>query len=146
MSLPVMESPQVRLTAPRFRSAVDVTLVLLLLMPLLALPVLIGPELKAWIIFAVVAVLTSALVCPCYYQFEADHLLIRCGVLFRQQIPYQQIDDVVPGYSPVSGPALSFDRLMVRYNRHQFVCISPADRAGFLTELATRRSGANTAL
>lgn len=146
MALSVTKSSGAQLKVPRFRSAVDFTLVLLVALPLCALPVLIGPELKVWIMLAVVGGLTAALVCPCYYQFEADHLLIRCGLLIRQQIPYAQINDIVPSYSPISGPALSFDRLMLRYNRHQFVCISPANRVGFLIELANRRTALNTVL
>ena len=141
MSLPVAELP-----APRFRTAVDLSLILLVCLPLLALPILLGPDLLVLLLCACLCGILVLLVYPCYYQLYPDHLVIRCGLLFQHHIPYQQINDVLPSVNPVSAPALSFDRLVLLYGQHQQVLISPADRVGFLTELAKRRSAFNTAL
>lgn len=141
MSLPVTD-----VNAPRFRTAVDLGLILLVCLPLLALPILLGPDLLVLIVCACLTGIILLLICPCYYQLQPEHLLIRCGFVFECRIPYQQINDVLPSYNPESAPALSFDRLALCYGQQQQILISPADRVGFLTELAKRRSGSNKAL
>jgi hypothetical protein len=65
------------------------------------------------------------------------HLLVRFGIC-RQRIPLADIAEVHPTHNPLSSPALSLDRLRVQYGQGFFkaVMISPADRNGFLDDLA----------
>ena len=71
-----------------------------------------------------------------YYEVqpEAQTLRIVSGPMVWK-VPVQAITSVLPSSSPLSSPALSLDRLRVRYGKHDSVLISPADRAGFMTAL-----------
>ncbi len=79
----------------------------------------------------------AGLVFPMRYGVGDDLLVIRYG-LCRQRIRLIDITEVEPSRSPLASPALSMDRLIVRYGSSAFgfVLISPTDRSRFLDELA----------
>lgn len=79
------------------------------------------------------------LVFPMRYGLDDSRLLI-CFGFCRIRIPLAEIKEVYPTRNPLSSPALSLDRLHIQYGegRFKFVMISPADREGFLDELAHR--------
>jgi hypothetical protein len=81
------------------------------------------------------------LVFPMRYGLDDTYLVVRFGVC-RQRIRLADISEVRPTHNPLSAPALSLDRLHVRYGPGFFkaVMISPADRNGFVGELA-RKAG-----
>ena len=60
----------------------------------------------------------------------------------RRRIPFADLSEVRPKSNPLSAPALSLDRLRVRFGRGAFraLMISPAARDLFLDELA-RKAG-----
>jgi hypothetical protein len=71
-----------------------------------------------------------------HYTFEGDTLVIRAS-FFRWRIPVAAIESVEPTRNPLSSPACSLDRLLLRWSGRR-VMISPADRAGFLRALRQR--------
>lgn len=131
-----------------YRSKVDWWLALLLCLPpvvavcvcfglyfdnkLSALPIGLGT-------LVVVAAVYCGLIIPMKYGMNETELLVRFG-LCRTRIPLSEIREVNPTHNPLSSPALSLDRLYVRYGQNFFnaVMISPADRAGFLNELVQK--------
>jgi hypothetical protein len=70
------------------------------------------------------------------YTVEADVLSIRAS-LFRWRIPLASIESIEPTRSPLSSPACSLDRLLIRYGGRR-VMVSPADKEGFLRAIAQR--------
>lgn len=76
------------------------------------------------------------LVFPMRYGLNNTHLIVRFGIC-RQRIPLVDILEVHPTHNPLSSPALSLDRLHVRFGQGFFkaVMISPADRTQFLDDL-----------
>ena len=70
------------------------------------------------------------------YTLEGDAVRIRAS-LFRWRIPLAAIDAVEPTRNPLSSPACSLDRLLIRYGEKR-IMISPLDKAGFLRALAAR--------
>lgn len=91
----------------------------------------------AWLAVALlgaVALFLLRLFTNTYYRLTPDTLYIVCGWPM-QPIPVANIKRVVPSNSPLSSPALSFDRLEISYNKYDSVLISPADKAGFLAAL-----------
>lgn len=68
------------------------------------------------------------------YDFEGATLLVRCGP-FRWRIPLEQIFAVSETDSMRSAPAMSMDRLEIRFADDDRMLVSPRDKAGFLTEL-----------
>jgi membrane protein YdbS with pleckstrin-like domain len=85
------------------------------------------------------AVLYGLLIIPIRYGITQDELIVRFGVV-RQRIQLKAIQEVYPTRNPLSSPALSLDRLAIRTGTGLFsmAMISPADKEGFLTTLATR--------
>ena len=71
------------------------------------------------------------------YTFEDGTLRIRASFL-RWRVPLAAIDSVEPTRSPLSSPAGSLDRLLIRWGDGRRIMISPEDRPGFLRALAAR--------
>lgn len=70
------------------------------------------------------------------YVFDGDLLRVRASV-FRWSVPLAEIDSVEPTTNPLSSPACSLDRLLIRYGPKR-IMISPDDKTGFLHTLSTR--------
>ena len=68
------------------------------------------------------------------YAFEGPVLLVRCGPL-RWRVPLEQIFSVREIESARSAPAMSMDRLEIRFADDDLMLISPRDKAAFLREL-----------
>jgi hypothetical protein len=82
------------------------------------------------------------LVFPMRYGLSDTHLIVRFGMC-RRRIPLAEIREVHPTRNPLSSPALSLDRLRIRFDAGdtlKAVLISPSDRGRFLDELA-RKAG-----
>lgn len=84
-----------------------------------------------------VVALYCGVVFPMRYGVDDTHLHVRSG-LIHSRVPLADITEVYPTHNPLSSPALSLDRLWVQYGQGLFkaVMISPADRDGFLNDLA----------
>ncbi|MDH3350759.1 MAG: PH domain-containing protein [Gammaproteobacteria bacterium] len=78
-----------------------------------------------------VTALIMWLILGTYYIVDRGTLRIVTGP-FRWQVPIGQISSVEATRSPLSSPALSLDRLLIRYRKNRRIMISPADKAGFL--------------
>ncbi|MDE2665986.1 MAG: PH domain-containing protein [Acidobacteriota bacterium] len=85
--------------------------------------------------------LALLLVCflPVYYQIEASVLIIRAGFL-RTSVPISQITKVQPTWNLLSAPALSLDRLEIKYSPDgvlgEIALVSPKDKKKFIADLA----------
>jgi hypothetical protein len=66
-----------------------------------------------------------------YYRVSAGSLEVRSGP-FRWSIPLNEITEVRKSRSVLSSPALSLDRMEVKYGRGRSILLSPRDRGGFL--------------
>ncbi len=96
-----------------------------------------GGALIGWLSVAGVAALYVGLVWPVAYELHDDALVIRFG-LVRSRIGYDRIRGVRPSRSVLASPALSLDRLAIDVGGPISTTISPADREGFLEDLAAR--------
>lgn len=79
---------------------------------------------------AVVALLLSVLL-NTSYTVDRGVLKARSGPLCWK-VPLDQIQSVEMTRSALSSPALSLDRLRIRYGKGRFILVSPADKPGFL--------------
>lgn len=73
------------------------------------------------------------------YRFTDDLLLVRSGP-FRFAVPLAEVTSATPSRNPLSSPACSLDRLLIRYGRRK-IMVSPQRREAFLRELAARGNG-----
>lgn len=84
------------------------------------------------IVFAIAVVgLLVWLLVGTHYTVDRGVIKVVSGP-FRWKVPIDQITAVEVTRSPLSSPALSLDRIRIRYGKRRRVMISPADRAGFL--------------
>lgn len=131
---------------PVFRSKVDVWLVLVLVgVPVLVLEFLLdgsgvddrATTLLAVLIGAVVLGIFLWLYLSTRYTLTGEFLLVKSGPFFWS-IPLCEIYAIEPTRNLLSSPALSLDRLLIRYGGGAELMISPADKAGFMTALRKR--------
>jgi hypothetical protein len=72
------------------------------------------------------------------YTLTDDNLVVRCGPV-RYRVPIVRIDSVRPSRNPLSSPAPSLDRLLIKWNDgRKRIIISPARKTEFLRELDMR--------
>jgi len=72
------------------------------------------------------------------YTLTDDNLVVRCGPI-RYGVPLARIDSVRPTRNPLSSPAPSLDRLLIKWNDgRRKIIISPARKTDFLRELDRR--------
>lgn len=99
-----------------------------ILVRMLVLAMLLGTaSLMLWVLYGT------------HYTFAEDELDIRSGP-FRFRVPLAQVVSAEPSRNPLSSPACSLDRLLIRYGRRR-ILVSPEDRREFLETLARRGSG-----
>jgi hypothetical protein len=130
-----------------YRSKIDWWLApLLFAAPVIAVGVCValalGEKTSAWMgLPAVILVfgIYVGLLFPMRYALDDTHLLIRFG-LCRQRIPLREISEVHRTHNPLSSPALSLDRLYVKFGPRftNATMISPVNRDRFLDELAQK--------
>ncbi|WP_199610436.1 PH domain-containing protein [Flocculibacter collagenilyticus] len=73
-----------------------------------------------------------------YYVIDGQKLSIYSGP-FRWHIDTHTIITIEPSKSLLSGPALSLDRLAIRYGNNKTILVSPKDKVSFIAELDKRR-------
>lgn len=123
-----------------FRSAVDwwfyaVTAATAVVVALAMFPLLKsgqGGQIVVAGLTALVAVgLPLWLLASTYYLVNVGSLEVRSGP-FRWSIPLNEITEVRKSRSALSSPALSLDRMEVKYGRGRSILLSPRDSRGFL--------------
>jgi len=135
-----------------FTSKKDAWLVSLIwgsaILPLLAGLLIVWTDARAGSYLITISVITFTLILaasfPLYYELTEQDLVIRSG-LFRWKVPLDGIEEIRPTRSILSAPALSLDRLLIRFRSRKggfgAAMISPRDQAGFLREVAARTPG-----
>jgi len=73
-----------------------------------------------------------------HYTVDRGTLRIVSGP-FRWKVSIDQITSVEATRNPLSSPALSLDRLRIKYGRNRRIMISPADKNGFLKAIGHGR-------
>ena len=83
--------------------------------------------------------LMFAILMSTFYVVENGVLRIVSGP-FRWKIAISDIVEITPTRNPLSSPALSLDRLKVRYGSRRYVLVSPEDKDGFVRAIENERS------
>ena len=96
-----------------------------------------------WIILASIAVagLIIWIMLGTWYFVDREVLKVVCGPI-RWRIPLDEITSVERTRSPLSSPALSLDRLLIRYGKRRRIMVSPDDKDGFLAAIGQSPSDA----
>lgn len=128
-----------------FKSKVDWWIRLILVLTVALEVVVMGAVIadasdpKATTITILVCILTIALIVwlllGTAYTVDRGVLTVRSGP-FRWKVPLEEITAVEPTRSPLSSPALSLDRIRIRYRKRRRIMVSPADKEGFLKAIS----------
>ncbi len=129
------------MAAKRFKSKVDRWIFVLLIVVIIVQIVAVGsaalqardPIVTTGLIFLMIAVvgLMVWLLLGTHYTVDRGVIKIVSGP-FRWKVPIDQITSVTASKSPLSSPALSLDRIYIRYGKWRRIMVSPVDKAGFL--------------
>ncbi|QDV65601.1 hypothetical protein Pan14r_33100 [Crateriforma conspicua] len=77
--------------------------------------------------------LTLLFMLPCRYTLSDDTLAIRCGLIVFH-VPVNEITDLRPTSTLLSGPALSLRRVEIKTRNRRYI-VSPRDRERFISTL-----------
>ena len=69
------------------------------------------------------------------YIINENQLIVKSTWIVNQRIDISKITKIEKSNSILSSPALSLDRLLVRYNKYDEVLISPKEKKEFIDEL-----------
>lgn len=129
-----------------FRSKIDLWLLLLIVaVPIVALDFLLdgsgisdtGANLITALTVALVLCLFAWLYFTTRYTVTAETLFVKSGP-YTWVISLREITSIEPTRSPASAPALSLDRLLIRYGGDRELIVSPADKRGFVAAIKKR--------
>ncbi len=137
-----------------YRSKIDLWLVIVIVAaPIMLLEFILDglntPDTFAELLAVVIVVAELGLLTWLYfstrYTISGDFLLVKAGP-FSWVIPIEDIVSVEPTRNPTSSPALSLDRLLIRYGQSAELMISPKDKSGFMKELKKHLKPRSTAV
>ena len=129
-----------------FRSKVDLWLVAVVVgVPVLVVEFMLegvgvderGADLIAIVLVVLVLGFILWLYLSTRYTITAHSLLVKSGP-FSWVVPLREITAIEPTRNPASSPALSLDRLLIRYGASEELMVSPADKLGFMTAIKQR--------
>ncbi len=69
------------------------------------------------------------------YAINGEKLHIRCGILYRMDIPISKISEITHKSTILSSPALSAKRIGIKYGKTNWVYISPKNQEDFISTL-----------
>ena len=69
------------------------------------------------------------------YNINENQLVVKSTWIVNERIDISKITKIEKSNSILSSPALSLDRLLVRYNKYDEVLISPKEKQEFIDEL-----------
>ena len=129
------------MAARRFRSTVDSWIMIMMIVAIVLQIVAVGaaalqagdPLATTGLLLLMIGVtgLMVWLLVGTHYTVDRGYLRIVSGP-FRWRVPIEDITSVKRTRNPLSSPALSLDRIMIRYGKRRRIMISPADRKGLL--------------
>jgi purine-cytosine permease-like protein len=132
------------MAAKQFKSKIDRWIFVLLIVVIIVQIVAVGSAaiqsadalVTTGMIFLMIGVvgLMVWLLLGTHYTVDRGVIKVVSGP-FRWKVPIDQITSVTATKSPLSSPALSLDRICIRYGKRRRIMISPADRAAFLTAI-----------
>lgn len=80
----------------------------------------------------ILLVLASSLIFNTKYIIENETLSIKCGILPIEKYSIQQIQSIQNTNTIMAAPAISLDRIEIRFTNRKAVVISPLDKHRFI--------------
>ena len=119
-----------------FKSKIDWWFGLILVYPIfLSIKAMLEGEWRGLLGLAAVVGFILFLSKTTQYIINENQLIVKSTWIVNERIDISKITKVEKSNSILSSPALSLDRLLVRYNKYDEVLISPKEKKEFIDEL-----------
>ena len=119
-----------------FKSKIDWWLGLILVYPIfLSITAILKGEWIGFLGLVGVVGLIFILSKTTQYIINENQLIVKSTWIVNERIDISKITKIEKSNSILSSPALSLDRLLVRYNKYDEVLISPKEKIEFINEL-----------
>jgi membrane protein YdbS with pleckstrin-like domain len=121
----------------KYPSAISPTITAIVLLTLAATFyfIVIIDVLMAFVLLMPVLLFYVYLARTTYYLIDDNTLTVRAGFIVNTRIPVNTITEIKPSNNPLSAPAMSLDRLEIRYGSKDLIVVSPKDRQNFVEHL-----------
>lgn len=124
----------------KYKSKVDVATYILIVSTIVVLLIPIVIETVTWlevVISAIPGIFILDIVFFTDYTITNEKLVVRCGHLIRWNIPICKITNISSTRSLLSAPALSIERIIIKYGKYDEIVISPCRKEEFISDLKT---------
>ncbi len=118
----------------KFKSKISTGLVVFLAVLLGGMLIMLLYD-KSWLVSLLIfsqIVFIAHMFATTFYIVEDEKLHIKSGLLVNFSLDIHQIKKISETNSLMSGPAASFDRLEITYNKFDTVLISPKEKGAFI--------------
>lgn len=99
------------------------------------IPMILPPVWLGLIINLLVVAFVLHLFWSTYYTIDGTSLKIKSGFVVNKKIEIDTIKMISESNSIISAPAVSFDRLEIKYNKFDSIFISPRDKSEFISHI-----------
>lgn len=123
-----------------YNSKIGLELIIPLIIVFGTVLVLIGLERSKWFGFVIILPVVLFMVhlfMTTFYVINGNMLTIKSGFLFNLHIDINTIKKIAETNNPKSSPAISLDRLEIKYGVFNSVIISPKNQKEFIDELTS---------
>lgn len=120
-----------------YRSKIDWWLLALIAVPIVLAGVASIKEGKGEVLLGLIppVIIIAYVFSSVKYTLNDGMLNIKAGFLVNQNIRVEDIKSVTKTFNPLSAPALSINRLEIKYGKFDSALISPKNRQQFITDL-----------
>ena len=70
-----------------------------------------------------------------YYTIKGDNLMVKCAFFINKSYEIKRINKIIETNNPIGAPATSLDRLVISFDSHESVVISPKLKHDFIEHL-----------
>jgi hypothetical protein len=125
-----------------YRSKIDYWLIIILIVPL-GCAIWEAINKQNWIqflIFSILTIIISFSFSTLKYIIEDDFLIVKMKFYTFNRINIHEIKSIEKSNNLLSSPALSMDRLSIKFGKFEEVLISPKDKELFIKDLLSIKS------
>jgi hypothetical protein len=121
----------------RYKSEIgpELSISLSVLMSMISILIISKGSWGGFVVLIIVGGFLLHLFLTTYYEVSGDQLRIKSGFVIDKKIPIRSITKIESTRTLLSAPALSLNRLLLKYNRYDQIIISPQYRMSFIAEL-----------
>ncbi|HMN33464.1 MAG: PH domain-containing protein [Chitinophagaceae bacterium] len=127
----------------KFKSKLSIGLLFISFIPILSLFFLFAFEVHGWIGMIILLpglIFLIDIFVNTHYLLTENVLIVRCGFFYKKAIDLGSIQKISKSNSIINAPALSFDRIEIKFNQNDTLIISPQNKNDFIKKITQQNS------